>query len=641
MCGILGYFSFKSELPEVAKFKKALSYLNHRGPDASSHREFENLTLGHTRLSIIDIGEQANQPFISECGRYVLIFNGEIYNFKELKTELIELGYNFKTNSDTEVLINLLIEFDTNSLDKILGMFSFAFVDLELDRKVIARDRLGIKPLYYFNNQDCLIFSSEIKPIINLSPSDVKLNEEALVSYLSFRYPILGDTFFDSINSFPSGHYMLIEKHSVSLHEYWSLDDSEDNIDPALSEDFYISKTEELLDSAVKYRMLSDVPLGAFLSGGVDSSAITALMAKNSESQVNTFTIGFEDKGYNEFEYAKEVAEQYKTNHKEINLGASEYLDAMKDLIEIKGAPLSVPNEVALYLMSKEMKKDITVVLSGEGADEIFGGYGRIFKAYYDYERLNLLKNKVDLTDNEKIFLNKIESKYGHTNFSSEVHHFIENYQYTNKLEKYNLFKNGSMLNLAEEKLDGKIKSVFNESSSNSYLGRMLYTFEKLHLPGLLQRVDNATMAASVEARVPFVDHRLVEFAFTIPTDLKIKWIDKSDVSSLISDEISEKFDIPKYILKKSCANLLSDNILYRKKLGFPVPLNHWFGGDFKEYAKDLLLDPSAKLLEYFNQDTIREMINSKDLLENHSAGLKLWNLINIELFLKIYFEEK
>lgn len=642
MCGILSVISLNNNelLRNDQEFEFALNMMEHRGPDASCSVYESNVHLGHSRLSIIDLDEASNQPFYSDCGRYVIVFNGEIYNYREIKQELSDKGYKFRTQGDTEVLLYSLIEYGREGVQNFIGMFSFVFCDLKTNQYLIFRDRLGVKPLFYSIEDNRIIICSEVRPITQLV-KNLRFNESALISYVSYRYPILDDTFFDNIKSLPPGHYMSIDNQgSINVEKYWSLQSSICKSNEDLGEEYYLEKLRKILCSAVSYRMVSDVEVGSFLSGGVDSSAITALMSIQTTKPVNSFTIGFEDKSYQEFDYAKEVAERYSTKHTEITIEASTYIESMSHLIELKGAPLSVPNEVALYLMSKEMKKSISVVLSGEGADEIFGGYGRIHRSTYDYERVMEIMNKQCLSDKEQEFISKCKKKYGEKLFSSEVEHFIINYEYMSFEEKRKLFSNRDLLVETESKILDKFQSVFDEANTDNYLNKMLYVFEMLHLPGLLQRVDSATMAASIEARVPFVDHRLVEFAFSIPNKYKLKWKDKKASAYLLSDEISEVHDIPKYILKKGCEDILSNNILYRKKMGFPVPLNNWFGGEFRQYAKEMLLSNNSKVLKYFNKNEIVRMLDDDDLVKQHHKAMKVWNIINVEIFLNTYFNE-
>ena len=643
MCGILGQINFEHRSDwNQELFSRALSLQKHRGPDGSGINVGSKYIFGHRRLSIIDLDKRANQPMTSFDESVILVFNGEIYNYKELRDNLTKEGYRFKTKSDSEVLLYSYYEKGINCIDEFIGMFSFAIFDKRINKSFIVRDRLGIKPLYYNFNDNCLTFSSEVKSILKLSDQERKMNLNAISSYLSFRYPILDDTFFQGIKSLPPGHYIELSENSLSINEYWNLSEKFKQQKNDRGEAFYIEGIRELLESAVKYRMLSDVPFGSFLSGGVDSSIITALMSIASDDPIKTFITGFDEEGFNEFEYADLISKKFKNDHHEIPVNRDDYFQKMDDLIGFKDAPLSVPNEVPLYIMSKKLKESISVVLSGEGADEIFGGYGRIFISPYDYERI---KNIDDLplspSDKEVLTANFIK-KYKETTFNSELEHFINLYSYTSLNEKKDLLSSNLPLNNIEEQLIKKFESYFNEIDEVSYSNKIMYAFEKIHLVGLLQRLDNATMASSVEARVPFVDHRLVEFAFTIPFKYKIKWsgLESKELSKLLmSDEISEVFDNPKAILKKAYEDLIPDSILYRKKMGFPVPINRWFGDDFNNYAKKILLSDVAKKRGLYNIPIIKKWLNSGKLYRDHGFAMKIWMLINLELFNIKYFD--
>ena len=521
-------------------------------------------------------------------------------------------------------------------------MFAFAIFDNRTKKTFIVRDRLGVKPLYYCKIKDTITFSSEIKSILELADLDEALNIKAVSSYLSFRYPILNDTFFESIYSLPPAHYIELTKDSFLIKEYWSLVDRFKEQKEDKGEEFYLNKLQYLLESSVKYRMISDVPLGTFLSGGVDSSIVTSIMANESKDPVNTFTIGFDEPEFNEFSYADTIANKYNTNHHKIVINGADYFNNLKQLIKYKDAPLSVPNEVPLYIMSKELKKYITVVLSGEGADEIFAGYGRIFRSPYDLYRIQNI-DSLDLSDDEKDKLCKyFIKKYIVDNFESDVDHFHSIYSYTSLLDKKAILNSSIPLDDIENDFLDKFIYLFNEIKNETYYNKMMYVFEKIHLVGLLQRLDTSTMAASIEARVPFVDHRLVEFAFSIPFKYKIKWCKdggKYKSRVLMSNEISERYDIPKYILKKAYENELPKDILYRKKAGFPVPLHDWLGGKFRKYAKKILLSKAAKNRKIYNIDNIKKILDSDELHADHGFAMKIWMLVNLELFSREYFD--
>ena len=643
MCGILGQINFKKLSIDKDKFNESLNLQEHRGPDDSDVYIDEKFIFGHRRLSIIDLDSHAKQPMISDCGNYVLVFNGEIYNYQEIREELENKNYKFHTSSDTEVLLNSFIEHGINCIQQFIGMFAFAIYDKNKNETYIVRDRLGVKPLYFYHDDKKIIFSSEIKSILNLSDMKRELNINAVSSYMSFRYPILNDTFFNGVSSLAPAHYLKIQGNKINTVEYWNVSSKFKEQQNDKGEEYYLTKIRELLESSVKYRMIADVPFGSFLSGGVDSSVVTALMAKNSSEPIKTFTIGFEEEGYNEFEYAKIIADKYRTNHREIVLSGKDYISTMEKLIEFKDAPLSVPNEVPLYLMSKELKKYITVVLSGEGADEIFGGYGRIFKSPYDLERIQNIDN-LDYTKEEKEELIKnFVKKYLVDSFSSEIEHFFNIYSYTSLDNKKDLLNSNIDFEHIEDLFIEKFMSYFDELEHESYYNKLMYAFEKVHIVGLLHRVDTTTMAASVEARVPFVDHRLVEFAFTIPLKYKLKWNSEQDEEkskTLMSDKISEVYDTPKYILKKAYEDMIPNEVLYRKKMGFPVPLSNWFGGHFNDYAKKVLLSKEAKERGIYNIGNIEKWLNSDKLSQDHGFAMKIWMLINLEIFCTKYLKQ-
>lgn len=642
MCGVLGILGGDPGNRSRERFVEALTLQAHRGPDDSDTLFEERFWFGHRRLSIIDLSTDARQPMTSDDGMVSIVFNGEIYNYRELRAELTAAGYTFRTTGDTEVLLYSYHRHGIQCLERFNGMFAFGLYDRRNDRAYLVRDRLGIKPLYYRHDGDRLVFSSEIKSILHLGDSVPSLNLDAVSSYLSFRYPILHDTFFEDIESLPPGHFLEYSAGAATTTRYWNPAHCFSLQAEEQTEEFYGDRLVELLKKSVEYRMISDVPVGAYLSGGVDSSVITALMAQHSPSPVKTFTVGFDVDGYNEFPYAQLVADRYGTEHREIVLSATDYVTTMEKLIRFKDAPLAVPNEVPLHLMSKRLREYITVVLSGEGADEIFGGYGRIFRSPDDLRTLRELDARSAHSAEEEAFLVRAMAKYGTTSFNSELSHFMRIYSYTDYQTKTSLLHPDLDLGPIENRLRGHFQQIFDEVPGASYLDRMMYAFERVHIVGLLHRVDMATMATSVEARVPFVDHELVEFAFSIPRKYKLKWRDEAAQAKskhLLSDEISEVHDVPKYILKKSFEDTLPHEVLYRKKMGFPVPLDRWFGGSLNAYARDLLLSSDAATRDIVNQKTIRSLVESEHLASDHGLAMMVWMLVNLELFCRTYMQ--
>jgi asparagine synthase (glutamine-hydrolysing) len=646
VCGILGKVGLGIQLDvNQERFTEALNLQKHRGPNNGAAVFEKEFAFGHRRLSIIDLSNHANQPMVSSDGRVVIVFNGEIYNFQEIRGELASRGHRFTTSSDTEVLLYAYYEYGVDCVQYLRGMFAFAVYDFRSGETLLFRDRIGIKPLYYRRTESSLTFASEIKSILHLDDYRPGINVSAVSSYMSYRYPIQDDTFFQGIESLGPGCYLKIRGSSISIHRYWNPCKEYEKQSEDHGESYYIEKLRELLLSSVRYRMISDVPSGAFLSGGVDSSVLTALMALESDRPVKTFTIGFAEEGYNEFEYAQILAQKYKTQHKQITLSGQDFLDTMVDLIGFKDAPLSVPNEVPLFLMSKELKKDITVVLSGEGADEVFGGYGRIFRSTDDYLRAKPAALAELPDDERKLFTEKLKSKYGVTSFESELEHFLNIYRYTSMADKKGLLNPDIDVDGIEIALTQRFQNIFDELPGGcSYFDRMSWAFMRIHVPGLLSRVDTTTMAASVEARVPFLDHRLVEFMCSVPQHYKIKWNAESDrIKSrlLLADEISERYDTPKYLLKKAYEGVVPDAILYRRKMGFPVPLNDWFGGKFHDYARDILLSSNSRTRGIIDANGVSSWLGNDDLAVDHGHAMKIWMLVNIELFCEKYIDRK
>jgi asparagine synthase (glutamine-hydrolysing) len=600
MCGITGIYSVDN-IPNIEERVHQMNFsIKHRGPDAGGIYIENNLGLGHRRLSIIDTREVSNQPMHSNSKIWHLVFNGEIYNFEEIKSQL---NYNFKTISDTEAIVAAVEEKGLDwFINQANGMFAIALYNSETKDLFLVRDRLGIKPLYFYNDGDNFIFSSEIKAILSSGLVDAKFNEEAVDEYLANRYIRAPYTFFKNIFQVNSGTYLWVNKNlTIVENKYWDIPDAF-NMASEYNEEEIMKGFDDELNKAIKYRLIADVPLGTYLSGGLDSSLITAITALKKKEKVNTYTIGFEE--INEFEYSEVIAEKYKTEHHEILMQKEDYMSNWERLINFKDAPLGVPNEIPLAVMSNKLKEKITVVLSGEGADELMGGYGRIYRAPFDYV-------------NE----DKKESFYDY---------FISKYDYVPRSMRDQLISTPKSY---RNEFDTEIKADFSKISNEESVFKF---FHKYHVKGLLQRVDMTTMQTSVEARVPFLDHNLIEYSYRkIPYDLKLKWKDeasKGKAKNMSSSQYSEELDTPKYLLRKVCYDYLPKEIIERKKVGFPVPLTEWFS-NLEILAKELL--PKANWLKEGVIDNLIE----KSKIESR-AGQILWMFINIELFKKNYFNK-
>lgn len=604
MCGFSVIYS-KRNIPDLGyRIEKMTEAIHHRGPDAGKTRIINSkLALGHRRLSIIDLDERANQPMISRSGRYTIVFNGEIVNFQEIKNIL---DYPFITESDTEVILaGLEIHGIEWLLNNIQGMFSFVVYDATQQSLIIVRDPLGIKPLFYAMQDDAFICASEIKSILMSGLMDAKLSKDAIDEYLAFRYIRAPYTFFDGIYQVPCGHYAILSCDlNIKINKYWDIPRL--NFDEKYNEKNVIEELDEKLQFIIKQWMVSDVKVGAYLSGGVDSSIVTAMMSHHTQYQLDTYTIGFINEGYNEFSKANIVASKFQTHHHEILIDEDIYFDNWDRLIYYKDSPLGIPNEIPLAIMTNLLADDITVVLSGEGADELFGGYGRIFRSAFDFNHVdNLEKNNMTFSQ-----------------------YFTNKYEYTPRVVRDSCLLTPKNLRFS---FDQEIESMFKPLCQEEAI---FHFFQSYHLQGLLHRLDAMTMQTSVEARPPFIDRRLIEFVYkSIPYNLKIAWkgrLEENAAKTLHAFEYSELLDIPKYALKRVAERYISPENIYAKKLGFPVPLISWYKRLYQ--IADEELRSSEWLSSLFLSQLLEENITEK------STQL-IWMLLNIEKFIQAYFK--
>lgn len=625
MCGFFGVINFKNNLTHEDKLdiKKGIDSTRYRGPDDQNIFSSNNFCFGFNRLSIIDL-EAENQPYHNEESSVVMMCNGEIYNYLELRKKLISKGYIFKTKTDVEVILHGYIEWGEAIWNKLNGIFSIVLLDKKLNKIFLIRDHFGVKPLHYFIKGEKIYFGSDYNSFLKIHNYNHQLNDSAILSYLSFRNVVGKETFYKDIFDVLPGTIISYNGSDLKKVEYWDIPTI---VDDDKGIDFYVNEIDRLLNESVKKQIVSDVPLGAFISGGLDSSLLLSYI-KNYKPNIKTYITGFEELEYNEFEYADEVANYLNlTEPNKIKINPIEYIDSLEETIKFKSEPISVPHESAFLKMSKFMKKDISVVMSGEGADELFAGYGRIFRSPHDfYFNKNNLLGKIINNSVQKNFLNPID-------------HFLHRYSWFNENEKKKFLKDDFYNNFTNKDSLEYIKSLFNKISHLNYYDGMYYLMGKLHLTNLLNRLDRMTMASSVEARVPFLDVNLVEFVSKIPSKHKLKW--KNKFSQIVSNffnsnQISEKFDIPKFILKKLAEKKLPKSIIYRKKMGFPVPLNDWAGKKLGEYAYDILTSTQSKSKYIFDMSIVENFLKKKEYNASEDLdGKKIWMLLNIELWLQ------
>ncbi len=560
MCGIfcISYFDASRQI-DAEIVRSATDCMTHRGPDDSGYYVAGNMGFGHRRLSIIDLSS-GHQPMTNEDGQVITVYNGEIYNYQEIRQELIAKGHIFRTNCDTEVIIHGYEEWGVDCIQRFNGMFAFALWDNRKKRLWVVRDRLGVKPLYYYCDHEVFVCASEVKPILKAGVVKPSLNEDVLDAYFSVGYVPGPQTIFNNIIKVLPGHYLLVQGAKFSDHEYWDfVPDSVRSITFKQAKE----EVEELLVDSVRKRLMSDVPLGVFLSGGLDSSAVVGLMNKIShKGQIKTFTIGYHN-AYSEEDYAQRVADQFKTEHHVFHLEAEDFLSSLKTLVHFVEEPIVEPAAIALYHISRLARENATVLLSGEGSDEVFGGYFLYrFMQHVDilhaviprclYPLLQTLGARLNQDKYRKYtdwLQLPLEKRYQGT--SSYLTSTLKAKYYNN-----NFFAHKSTY------LEDSFSDYFNKVKDCDPLMQMLYVDTKTWLvDDLLIKADKMTMATSVELRVPFLDYRLVEASAKLSSGFKIH------------------NGQGKRILKKIAESILPNDIVHRKKKGFPVPTDNWFRG--------------------------------------------------------------
>jgi asparagine synthase (glutamine-hydrolysing) len=621
MCGIAGiaYFATGKKEVHASELRKMSLAIVHRGPDDSGIyiSDDRQVGLASRRLAIIDLSSQGHQPMTFQ-NRYTITFNGEIYNFQEERDKLIRLGYRFYSKTDTEVILALYHRYGKKCLERLRGMFAFAIYD-NIDKTLfLARDRIGKKPLKYILSDTRIVFASELKAILKVSGIKKSLDYSAIQMYLTYGYVPSPLTGFEGIKKLEPGSFLFInlKRKAVQKKRYW---------EPVFRQKLHLSEKEwcgKILDTlmeATKIRMVSDVPVGAFLSGGVDSSGVVAAMAALSVKPVNTFTIAFADKQFDESTYAAKIAKMYKTNHHILTVKPTS-VDILPFLTKQYEEPFADASSVVTYLVSEMTRKHVTVALNGDGGDENFAGYPN---------RYTRLKRDVDYDfwiQNIRPIAAALLKKFPKANnfFEKAKMPLYMRFASYNKIFSEDELKNYSKGRLSEKVL---IENPYNivEECFKMFKGKDTkdagLKFDLLYfLPDqLLTKVDIASMAASLEARSPLLDHKMIELAGKIPFSLKVK---NGDC---------------KYILKKAFEKIVPKENLYRPKMGFTIPLEKWFSGKLNSYAKSILLSNKSEVKEIFDENYIRNLIENNN--KSGDFGPRLWSLMCLELWHKAYFD--
>ncbi len=639
MCGIVGIVTKSRE--QKARIEAATQTLNKRGPNNQETQSFQNLALGHARLSIIDTSEKANQPFFDKSKRYTIVFNGEIYNYQELKDNLEVEGFEFRTSSDTEVLLNLYIRYGADCLEKLNGFFVFAIYDKEEKNLFVARDRIGIKPLlYYFDGTD-FIFASELKAIMRFK-IDKQIDQVSLFNYLQFNYIPSHHSILSKVKKLKPGCFIKItnlkEIDEVEEYQYYQIPFNEK--ETIQKNAFNYDKSKEmlrnLLDDAVQKRLVADVPVGTFLSGGIDSSIIS-ILAKQYKPNLNTFSIGYADEPFfDETDYANAVANKIGSNHHVFKLTNDELFENMNDILDYIDEPFADSSAIAVYLLSKYTKQHVTVALSGDGADEMFSGYNKHmaeFKSRHPGVTESLVKlcyplwSKLPKSRNSKLSnINRQLYKFSvGANLSHKDRYWkwasIINEEKANYFLKEELIFNPQRLSDTAFEYKKRKEELLKHIRKEGDLNDVLYTDMQMVLTNdMLRKVDSMSMANSLEVRTPFLDHRLVNFAFNLPRAFKIN------------------ADMKKKILQDAFKEELPEEVYNRSKHGFEVPLLKWFRNELKSKIEDdLLSDSFIEQQGIFNPTAIKELVQKLNSNNPEDSHATIWALIVFNSWWKKY----
>jgi asparagine synthase (glutamine-hydrolysing) len=595
----------------------------HRGPDDEGHYVNERVAIGMRRLSIIDVAS-GHQPICNEDGSVWIVFNGEIYNYRELRDWLISRGHKFQTRTDTETIVHLYEEEGERCVEKLRGMFAFAIWDWRNRALFLARDRAGKKPLHYALVGDTLLFGSEIKSLLQYPGIERKVNLEAISDFLTFGYVPDPATAFAGVHKLPPAHTLTFKDGRIGVRSYWDFSYTrEAEIAGSRDENAYLERLRELLAESVRVRLESEVPLGAFLSGGIDSSTVVALMAREMGQPVKTFSIGFNESSFDELKFARVTAERFQTDHHEFVV-TPDICRIVGEIVWHHDEPFADVSSIPTYVVSKMAREFVTVVLSGDGGDEVFGGYERyaVEKNRERYERIPGFIRRQFLSRLSRALPQGAYGKRFLSNISLDAGpRYVDSGSYFNEEAKRTLLSPEARLALNGYNSAAAFERAYNVPTSKAHLDHLMYLDSKLYLPGdILVKVDRMSMANSLETRAPLLDHKLIEFVQTIPAPLKLNGLET------------------KYILKRAVAGLIPDEIIHRPKKGFDVPIVHWFNRELRELLDDTLNDRRTRERGYFNHSAVLY------ILDEHRRGRRdnarqLWEFLMLELWHRAFIE--
>src|ERR1051325_1981397 len=618
MCGIAGFVDLNETGPMISAqevIDRMCQVIRHRGPDDQGTYLKDGVALGMRRLSIIDL-VGGHQPISGEDGSVTIVFNGEIYNFLELKPKLESLGHTFKTHSDTEAIVHAYEQFGPNCVDHLRGMFAFAIWDAKARTLFVARDRVGKKPLYYTTSPEgTFVFGSELKSLLAHPDVQRELDPKALDAYLTLGYVPDPLSIFRNINKLAPGHYLTFSDDGVKVNRYWDF-----NFEPvaARSETDYLAELRELLDESVRLRLISDVPLGAFLSGGIDSSTVVAMMARHMGQPVKTFSIGFHEDSYNELKYARLTAEKFATDHHEFFV-TPDICSIVDELVWHFDEPFADSSAIPTYMVSKLAREHVTVILSGDGGDELFAGYTRyvVDRKRQGFARLpKPLRESLMRPLSEALPHAAWGRNYLHNVSLDPISRYLDSVSVFTSLNRNSLYTSDFKSNLGSSSyVPTLFNDLVNHVQTGESLDQLLYLDSKTYLPGdILTKVDRMSMAVSLEARAPLLDHKLIEFVTNVPASLKLSGLET------------------KYLLKQAVRDLVPAEILNRPKQGFGVPIQEWINQQLRSRVRETLTEPRTRQRGYLNSQYVDVLLDEHERgRRDHSMGL--WALFMLELW--------
>lgn len=623
MCGICGVVNLDKDRGHIdeERVRAMTQTMRHRGPDDEGIYSAAGLCLGHRRLSILDLSSAGHQPLANEDKTIWVVQNGEIYNYKDLRIELEKKGHVFSSHSDTEVIVHLYEEEGVNCAKSLVGMFAFGIWDAKNELLMLARDRLGKKPLLYSYVDGNFCFASEFLALLKSNLIKKEINLEALDYYLTFGYIPSPLTVYKNVFKLMPAHILTFKGGQIKTERYWQLDYKR-KID--ITEKDAEEEILKLLLDAVKVRLYSDVPLGVFLSGGIDSSVIVGSMSQVYNRRIKTFSIGFDESDYSELKYARNIAKHFDTDHNEF-IVRPKALEVLPTLVERYGEPYGDPSCIPTYYVSKMSKQYVTVVLNGDGGDELFAGYERYRAMVYSkaFDRLpeylkktvsSLLVNTISESIDGRKFIRKIK-RFSEATSLPMYKRYIKWIGVFDDESKREIYSQDFLSTANRFATDEFFKFCLSSSNELDFVDRLLKLDTLTYLPNdLLVKVDIASMANALEARSPFLDHRLIEFVASLPSRLKLKGIQQ------------------KYILKKVAMRLIPKKNIYRTKQGFGVPIGRWFRTELKDYLRDNLLSERSLKRGYFKPEAVKRMVNLH-LSRQKDYSFCLWALLMLELW--------